>query len=247
MITGKKSIIVIPARMESNRFPGKPMAMAGGKSLVHWVYERAKQTSADFVIVATPDPVIAGYCEEHGLTWWGSLEEAVTGTHRCAAVLSGLERSLDVGVVVNWQCDEPLVDPAEVDRAIEWCSCGHRVITLVAPGPLRRMDDPNIVKVAVAENGRCHWFSREEVVCDGRSGAAKAHCGVYAFPAVLLKQLGSCLPTALSRAKSLEQLAWLEHGYHIFASEMPELPLSINTPADFDAFQRIVESIVVVQ
>ena len=96
--------------------------------------------------------------------------------------------------------------------------------------------DPNVVKAAVSANGRCHWFSRALM------RGSHIHCGIYVFPAAVLRRLGRHPPSALSEAESLEQLTWIELGYRVIAVEMPELTLAINTPADFNIFRRIVEN-----
>ena len=96
-------------------------------------------------------------------------------------------------------------------------------------------EDPNQVKVAVAESGEALWFSRAPM------RGSKLHCGVYLFTAEILRMMGWAPTTELSRTESLEQLAWLEYGYRIHTTQIEKLPLSINTPEDFEKFKQIVE------
>ena len=231
------SVIIIPARMASERFPGKPMAMAGGKPLLEWTWLRAQQTNCDHVLIATPDREIGQYCQDKGILWRPSSEELPTGTHRCADVAAHMKRKFDV--VVDWQVDEPLVDPQAVDRLVDFVQNRRDVVgTLAAPFVWDEFYNTNVVKVAVSkgenihpkDQNRCNWFSRGEL------GGSMAHIGVYAFGWHTLGDLGRMPPTMLSKAESLEQLAWIERGIRVFEVDA-KLPLSINTPEDFEKFK----------
>lgn len=231
-----KTAIIIPARMESTRFPGKPMAKADGRPLVHWTYDRAKQTIADHVIVATPDREIARYCDMNGLIWRPTREDHPTGTHRCAEVFEQIKA--DVGLVLNWQVNEPLVEPEDVNRLIE---SEYITGTLVA-NPLVGKEacgyhKTNTVKTVMSPiNMRCYWFSRAPMA------GAYFHCGVYAFLPNVLRALGKQTPSKHSLAESLEQLTWIDHGYAIYGVQIKgKFPLSINTPEDFAEFREVVE------
>lgn len=225
-----KSMIVIPARMESSRLPGKPLLMAGGKSLLQWTYERAKQVGSDAVFVGSSDREVIRHCLDHDIKCMKTGEHP-TGTHRVAEIES---RYVVLDVIINWQVDEPLVPPAAVRGLIDQ-TWEDRITTLSAPIQGEMVDDPNIVKVVVGARNRCHWFSRA-----GMAGAL-AHCGVYGFPRNILERLGKISPSKLSLAELLEQLTWLEDNQDVLAFCMPELPLSINTPADWIKFKELVE------
>ena len=228
-ITGKR-IILIPARIASGRFPGKALAeVMPGVPLVRAVYDRAKSTNADHVIVVTPDREIANYCRENGLPWRPSREDHPTGTHRCAEVLRHFKEEVNVKVVVNWQVDEPLVPMVWVNRLME----GEPTIATLASrggdaaGGL--MDDSKVVKVAFTPTSRrCHWFSRAPM------RGAFFHCGVYAFYPAILEELGQLRPTLYSIRESLEQLGWIESGHSIYGLLMDDLPPSVNTPEDLE-------------
>jgi len=226
--------------MASRRLLGKPLLDVGGRPLLRWVYDRAIQTKADRVMVVTPDREIGRYCEDYDLDWRATWDDCPTGTHRCALALSKLGDMPDLRVVVNWQCDEPLVEPGDVDRLIDLfeSSPSMSIVTLMAPLTDSDWNSPDVTKVAVPKESWepkwAYWFSRAPM------RGAMLHCGVYAFRPSTLALLGKVKPTALSKAESLEQLAWIEKGYRIDCLEIGNLPLSINIEEDYHRFQEMV-------
>lgn len=233
-----ETVIVIPARMQSKRLPGKPLLMAGGKSLLQHVYERACQAKVDRTIIATPDGVIMDHCDEIGMTYMMTRKDHPTGTHRCAEVLHRLEMTDKEGTVrtiVNWQCDEPLVEPEWADKLLDKMAAGWAIGTLVAPLPTFQDEwelSKGPVRVAVSREWCC-WFSHSLLA------GAMAHVGIYAFRPRTLRGLGKLLPTELSKAESLEQLAWIENGHSIKAVKVDKPTLAINTPADYEKFREM--------
>ena len=142
-------VILIPARMESKRLPGKPLLEAGGKTLIQWVYELARKTKTDEVYVTTPDDRLVRYCCSKDIRVFKTSIEAPSGTHRCAeACLADFE------VIVNLQVDEPLVSASDIDFLFYDIS---DIGTLVAPLEDKDRSSPNVVKVATSVSG-CHWF-----------------------------------------------------------------------------------------
>ncbi len=234
-----KSIIIIPARMASKRFPGKPLAEVQGRPLVEWTWLRARDTNADYVWVITPDREIGKFCQDKGIPWRPSNENTPTGTHRCAEFFSQMKTGLmapDIDVVVNWQVDEPLVDPEWVVNLIKKVRDNPQEIqTLVAPLHVDETDNPNMVKVAVSRSGNCVWFSRVPIDVYG-------HCGVYGFSPKMLDTVSRMGQTRLSRTESLEQLVWIENRIKINAILMCSFPLSINTPKDLEKFKQYKEN-----
>jgi len=227
-----KTLIIIPAHMDSGRFPGKPLGEVLGRPLIHWVYNQAQQVSD--TCVCTPDQEIAAYCEDKKIPFVLSPYGIHNGTHRCAESLSAYDRCCDYDVVVNWQCDEPLIEPAWVEQLIAEVRDRWMIGTLVAPLGNNQWQDENIVKVSVS-NDHCMWFSR------GHLRGAMGHIGVYVYPREALLELGRLKPTELSQAESLEQLAWLENHYPIRAVRVDRLPLTINTPEDLEQLKQIVK------
>ncbi len=229
--------IIIPCRMESKRLPWKPLLEAGGKALVQWTYERARRCRrADYVLVACEAGPISQYCQDNHMLWIETRDDHPTGTHRVVESLGKMAANSRVGIVVNWQCDEPLVQPRDVDRLIvhQRSSVGS-ASTLVARLEDEQADDEHETKVAVDIHGRCRWFSRAPM------RGALGHCGVYAFRSEQLRRIGRLSPTPLSMTESLEQIAWLEGGLSIDAVDIRSLPLSINTSEDWEKFKETVE------
>lgn len=230
-----KKIIVIPARMDSERLPGKPMLEIAGKPLVWWTCQQASRTEADYVIVATPDREIGEYCQQQGFPWRPTREDHPTGTHRVAEVVEQMKIDLtDNDVVVNWQADEPLIEIKDANRLMNAAIENREIKTLVAP--IIAADvliNPSMTKAAVSEDGRVQWFSRAAL------RGSMVHCGIYAFFPEMLSILAAEQPTQLSIAESLEQLAWMESGHFIRTIRIDECPLSINTQADLNEFRMM--------
>lgn len=231
-----KRVIVIPARMNSSRLPNKPMLLINGIPLIRYVYDKAKLTSADYVIVTSPDREVLQYCAAEGMLWRPSSPDCPTGTHRVIEVLRAMDAGpSEIGIVVNWQVDEPDVDPADVDRLMNYMQSPIRIATLVRKrNESEKTVGSGVVKAAIGEGGRILWFDRH----DGFGNAF--HCGVYAFEPEVLRDLWKT-PTPLSRDSSLEQLSWIEWGWWIISVEIDRLPISVNTPEDLEALRRKVE------
>lgn len=232
-----KSIIVIPCRMDSERLPGKPMIVVDGKPILHHVYDRARQTIADHAIIATPDREIGRYCEQHGLIWRPTREGHPTGTHRCGEIINQIKEDVVIDKVINWQCDEVEVEPEDVSNLLFALDRHYPIATLISEFS-KSIPDNNVVKVAVSETGQALWFSRLPL------SKSKLHCGVYAFWANSFQRISELPPTKLSRAESLEQIAWIEAGYHIDTVGISgSHPIAINTPKDLERWKRKVEDV----
>ncbi len=227
------SVIVIPARMHSNRLPGKPLLETLCKSLLQYTYDAAKRTCTKMVMVASSDDEIIDHCEERGMNYTRTVKSHLTGTSRCLEFVESLPRFPDV--LINWQCDEPLIDPAWVNVLIDQVSRRYSIATLIAgfsKSSVERISDRNTVKVAANDN-QCFWFSRSPM------GGSSIHSGVYGFQGRSLIDVQRAHPTRLSHYEQLEQLAWIEAGLRITPIFMEDSPLSINTPEDWEKFVQI--------
>lgn len=236
-----RSLIVIPARMGGKRLPGKSLFVAGGKALIYWTYEQAEKVQNSTVVVATSSGEIAQYCNSRGLRYTMTEYNHPTGTHRCAEAANGSWRvsPSDVDVIVNWQCDEPLVDPKDVERMIlstpNWISPIRTLVSRRFPD-----EDPTprkSVKVVVSDSGRCLWFSRAVLA------GASYHVGIYFYSLGTLNKITERPPTRLSKLEGLEQLSWIERGVEIEVVEIESTlpPLAINDKDDFESFRKMKE------
>ncbi len=231
------AIGIIPARYASTRFPGKPLAMIHGKPMIQRVYERASLAKFESVVVATDDDRICRTVMGFGGKVIMTAPDHSTGTERCAEALH-LSGST-ANVVVNIQGDEPMIDPAHLNRLID-CFTDPLidVATLVSKMDSQYMPDPNTVKVVMANDGRVLYFSRSGIPYLRDGGQAVdpiKHLGVYAYRANVLATLAVLPPSALELSESLEQLRWLENGYTIKAVMVQDNGISVDTPTDLEA------------
>ncbi len=212
-----KKIIVIPARFESTRLPGKPLLEISGKSLIHLVYERVSQSRLkDRVIIATDDQRIMDAASSFGAEAVMTSTSCKSGTDRVFEAV----KHLDGDLIINVQGDEPFMRPDMIDLLFSiMASESLDVATLCAPmTDDKEYTDPGTVKVVLDKNGFALYFSRSPIPYL-RAGNARAmlykHVGIYGFTADFLKQFVSMQKSRLEEAESLEQLRILENGFKI--------------------------------
>src|SRR5437016_4151691 len=219
--------IVIPARWASTRFPGKPLAMIAGVSLIQRVYERATRSArASVVYVATDDDRIAAHVASFGGRVVRPRGEFATGTDRIAAALDLLGEAFDQ--IVNVQGDEPLIDIGSVDHVIEVLQTADVDIATLAC-PLESDDElasRDVVKVVTALDGDALYFSRAPLA------GAQRHVGLYGYQAAVLRRLAALPPSPLERAESLEQLRALQNGLKIRVVQTTRAHLGVDRPED---------------
>jgi 3-deoxy-manno-octulosonate cytidylyltransferase (CMP-KDO synthetase) len=220
-----KAVIVIPARWASTRFPGKPLAMIAGVSLIQRVYQRAKRAKrANAVFVATDDPRIAEHVASFGGQVVQPKGEFQTGTDRIAASLALLGGEFDR--VVNVQGDEPLVDAEAIDRIVEALE-GSDMATLACPiESEEELGSRDVVKVVTALDGTALYFSRAPLA------GAERHVGLYGYQTRVLRALAKLEPSPLERAESLEQLRALQNGFKIRVLHTAKPHLGVDRPED---------------
>jgi len=222
-----KAVIIIPARMASKRLPGKPLLTAGGKSLVHWTYLQAMKTRCNRVVVATPDREIGEHCQENGIPWRPTRDDHPNGTSRCLEVVQQMKEDSKIELVLNWQVDEPLIEPRDANLLLCWYPSG--LATLVY-SVCYRMEDVHQTKVAYSYQ-KCHWFTRCPLT------EAGSHIGIYAFSPALLEILCDLEITRFAGEEGLEQLTWVERGFQITPVEASFDARGINTEEDWEAFK----------
>ena len=248
-----KCVVVIPARHESARLPGKPLVDVAGKPLIAHVCERAFASGVGPVIVASDDDRIVAASRAHGADAVLTSGAHASGTDRIAEVVAarGLD---DATVVVNVQGDEPLLPPGLIEQAAENLSCREDFAIATLCEVIERESDvfdPAVVKVVFDGAGRAVYFSRAPIpYCRGYFDAhpetvpAHArhyrHIGLYAYRAGFLRRFASLAPAPSERAESLEQLRAIHHGYpiHVEVSREPAGP-GVDTPADLERVRAI--------
>ncbi|MBA3902293.1 MAG: 3-deoxy-manno-octulosonate cytidylyltransferase [Rhodocyclaceae bacterium] len=229
--------VVIPARFASSRLPGKPLADIGGKPMVVRVAERAVQSGADDIWVATDHAEVRVAVEEQGFSVIMTREDHVSGTDRIAEVAGKLGWSDDT-IVVNVQGDEPLIDPALIDhvaRELEQCP-DAAVATACHPiSSVEEFLNPNVVKVACDARSHALYFSRAPIPWPRDAFAAtrselptglpaRRHIGIYAYRVSFLRRYGALSPSPLELFEALEQLRVLWHGFRIRVAEIDHAP-----------------------
>ena len=221
-----KVLGIIPARYGSTRFPGKPLAMIGGKTMIQRTYEQVLKSSLDAVVVATDDQRIFDEVQGFGGQVVMTRSDHKSGTDRCREALDLLGGDYDA--VVNVQGDEPFIDPKEIDQVAELIRRDDTCLATLAKkitGP-SKLDNPNVVKVVFDKNGNALYFSRLPI-------DSYQHIGIYAYKAETLRKIAAMPLGRLEQAERLEQLRWLENGLHIrvAVTECGE-SIAIDTPQD---------------
>jgi len=243
-----KAIGIIPARYQSSRFPGKPLATIHGKSMIQRVYEQStKAGSLSRVIVATDDERIENAVEAFGGEVLMTSTDHQSGTDRCLEALSKIDEAY--GIVVNIQGDEPFIQPGQIDLI---CSCFNQENTEIATlikliqDPLV-LDDPNKVKVVVDDADFGIYFSRQCIPHLQKVPKSDwieqfnfyKHIGMYAYRSDILKEISALRVSRLEAAESLEQLRWIENGYRIRTAITDFEAMSVDTPEDLEALNKI--------
>ena len=233
----KKTAIaaIIPARWGSTRFPGKPLHLLGGKPLLQHVWERclrARQLSQ--VVIATDDMRIAEAAFDFGAEVALTSPKHQSGTDRIAEVVSNMR---GITHVLNVQGDEPMVEPALLNRIARTLAADPQLgmVTAASPfGPDDDVENPNMVKVVLTRAGEALYFSRSPIPYR-RSKIDVTyyrHHGIYGYSAAFLLQFVKWKPTPLEKTEQLEQLRALENGARIRVLITRSAAVGVDTPED---------------
>ena len=235
-------LAIIPARFASTRFPGKPLVEIGGKTMIQRTYEQVSKVKGwSDIIIATDDIRIERAALAFGAKVVMTSTEHLTGTDRCAEVLSTYGQSVDY--VVNIQGDEPFIDPKQIQSLLSGFQNKPEIVTLIKKiTDLGTLFNPNSPKVIVDLQKKAVYFSRQtlpylrNVPQDQwlQEGTFFKHIGLYAYRVDVLPQLAKLSPSPLELAESLEQLRWIENGYQIQTVETDVETIGIDTPEDLD-------------
>ena len=247
--------IVIPARMASQRLPGKPLALIGSQPLIGHVYRRALASGAETVIIATDSVEIRNAVEAFGATAVMTSDCHTSGSDRIAECVDLLGWNDEV-VIVNLQGDEPLMPPACLNQvaALLRNDPSADVASLYLPvHDQQEAADPNVVKVVTGRDGGALYFSRSEIPFARNPAAVKAasqgryawkrHVGLYAYRAGALRAFTAMAPSPLEATERLEQLRFLETGHRIVMAEACEfIPAGVDTPEDLERARKLIEA-----
>jgi len=242
------ALAIIPARYASSRLPGKPLVPLCGKPMIQHVWERVRRAShVSRVVVATDDERVRHAVEAFGGEAVMTRADHRSGTERVAEVAAASKAE----ILVNVQGDEPLIEPAAVDAAVEILLDDASVLvgTLAVPiaGPGGVMD-PNVVKVVRDFNGNALYFSRAPIPWirgDGERVHSHhlKHIGLYVFRREALLEFPTFPQGELEKLEQLEQLRWLENGYKIRVAETSHDSVSVDVAEDVPRAEKLLREI----
>ena len=241
----KQILLLIPARYDSTRFPGKPLALIKGKPMIQWVYERVNNKYSDHLNVSVFVVTDNAKIEKEVLSFGGKVlmvpEETQSGTERIYLGVQKYFNNKDFDLVVNIQGDEPLIQQNVIEELIEFHLKSEFDIATVVRPENNIGDNPNVVKaVYVPNSGRCLYFSRAAVPFDrgGNRDGFFAHVGIYSFRPKALEKFCGFLPSFYEKIESLEQLRALENGLTIGAIKVNLKLLGVDTPEDISKVEE---------
>ena len=249
-MTAPAPLVVIPARMASNRLPGKPLADIHGKPMIVHVLERALESGAGKVAVACAEAEVAAAVEAAGGLAVMTDPDLPSGSDRVHAALKSLDPDgARFDVVINLQGDLPTLEPsilaflaqAAMERTADIVTLGVQIIEA------EQRANPNVVKIAAAFGAeerfaRALYFSRAPVPWDGGDASLPLyhHIGIYAFKRAALERFVSLPPSPLEQRERLEQLRALEAGMAIDVGLVDSTPLGVDTPADLERARSLL-------
>ncbi len=242
-----KFIAIIPARYASTRFPGKPLAILGGKPVIQRVYEQVSSV-LDEVYVATDDDRIFQAVEAFGGRAVMTSDRHRSGTDRIQEAATTI--GTDADVVINVQGDEPFIHPSQIESL---CRCFDNPTTQIATlgkpfETIEAVKNPNSPKIVVDNQGFALYFSRSVIPFVRGVDEAEwlsrypflKHLGLYAYRREVLREVTQLPMSSLETAESLEQLRWLQNGYRIRVAETNIETVGIDTPDDLERAEQFL-------
>lgn len=247
--------VLIPARMASQRLPGKPLVDLLGKPLILHVCEQARDSGAERVLVATDDQRIHAVCQSAGFRAELTRSEHISGTDRIAEAVTRLGLDEDE-IVVNLQCDEPMMPAADIQQVAQLLDAREDAQMATLCTPIHELEDylnPNVVKLVSDQAGNALYFSRAPIPWN-REGAsaglvsqqhwqgALRHIGMYAYRVGALRQLAATPPCETEQLEKLEQLRALWLGMKIAVDVARETPgPGVDTLEDLKRVAHLLE------
>lgn len=242
---------IIPARYQSTRFPGKPLADMAGKPMIQRVYEQVKLILNE-VWVATDDERIFKAVESFGGNAIMTSSGHRSGTDRCHEAYNKINKHFDV--VINIQGDEPFIHPEQIETLMNcFDDKDVQLATLVKPfckeDGFDALFNANSPKVVLNKNNEAIYFSRSIVPYIRDTHHTEwlnkhtfyKHIGMYAYRSDILKEITQLPQSSLELAESLEQLRWIENGYRIKTGITDIETIGIDTPEDMEKALRLLQ------
>lgn len=240
-----KILGIIPARFASTRFPGKPLTIINGKSMIQRVYEQSlKADLLTDVVVATDDQRIYDAVTSFGGKVMMTSSEHNSGTDRCCEIIEKIGNQYDA--VINIQGDEPFINPEQINHIASLISTEESQIASLCK-PIKYEDelfDENVVKVVFDKNDKALYFSRQTIPFLRKADKNEKswmqqrtfykHIGIYAYKVDVLKEIARLPQSGLELSECLEQLRWLENSYQIKMGITEFESYSIDTPQDVE-------------
>ena len=240
---------IIPARYASTRFPGKPLAVLGGKTVIQRVYEQVKSVLSD-VYVATDDERIFSCVESFGGKAVMTRKDHQSGTDRIQEAVEKTATQADI--IINVQGDEPFIQPSQIQTLMQLFDNPSTQIGTLGKlfESIEAVENPNSPKIVTDMKGFALYFSRSVIpYIRGKERQNwfseypfLKHLGVYAYRREVLSEVTKLPQSSLEKAESLEQLRWLQNGYRIRVGMTDVETVGIDTPEDLQRAEEFLKN-----
>lgn len=241
-MAGRDILILIPARLQASRLPGKPLADIAGQPMIVHVLRRAEEAGLGRVVVATDAAEVAAAVARAGASAVMTRADHASGSDRIFEALRTADPAAQAGVIVNVQGDLPTLNPADIKAAVDLLDEPAAAIGTLAAEIVKadERDNPNVVKVVGSPLGprrlRALYFTR--ATAPAGEGPLYHHIGLYAYRRAALERFVALPPSPLEKREKLEQLRALEAGMRIDVAIVDSVPLGVDTPEDLAAARR---------
>lgn len=236
-----KTVCVIPARLESSRFPRKILANLGGKPLLQWAYEAAVSTPRFHkVVIAVDAEETKRVAEGFGAKVLMTSVHCQTGTDRLIELVK--RKELEADLIVGWQADEPFIKPLLIEELLQTAGKDDCSIWTLCK-KTEEAESPHVVKVVRTHAKEALYFSRSPIPYyrDAKTKTYYKHVGIYAFTPDALKKIAELPPSPLEEAEKLEQLRFLQGGLKIKVHDTTQEVFGIDTPEQLEKAKKMLE------
>lgn len=241
----KKVVGLIPARMNSSRFPGKPIADICGKPMIYWVYCQAKKVEElDEIYVVTGDDIIEEKCKQFGVPCWFEKREATTAAEK----LSYVARKMNADIYLNIQGDEPLISPESIKQVVNSMLENEDVYYVGLRSRIKTEEEfvnRNVVKAVVDETGYAMYFSRSPIPFTYDPQNAYRVLGLYGYRADFLRKFADFSKSKLEKMEcGVEMLRVMEKGYRIKLLETEHNTIGVDLPEHIPLIEEKLKAVI---